>query len=357
MNEPETPVKTRKRISFYEILIVGSISLLCFLFCAGVYAPLQMLFYLGLGWLTFISSNVQEAEWTLEPWLVGIVALMIGFGAIHFSGQKWLLAKSEKIWSVKNSLALLVLTLILCVSGFSAVGLSKNLIWAWSDQTPWSFNDFQAYVYPRNQFRKLGDATRDYHEELHFLPGYQQTEASTPYPHSWQTHLLPYLNQKELSRKVRMDLPWNHPENKPVFTTPVSPYSDRYQEQSLIDDQTGYALTHISGNSHLFTHPERYSIESIPDGASNTILAGEIKENLPPWGKPGNWRDPMLGINKSPHGFGRHGSNRVYFLMADGSVQSFNEDVPPQIFKALSTPAGGEEFQLGRSLNDRNSLN
>ena len=33
-------------------------------------------------------------------------------------------------------------------------------------------------------------------------------------------------------------------------------------------------------------------------------MAGEVAGDFKPWGDPTNWRDPALGINRSPEGFG-----------------------------------------------------
>jgi hypothetical protein len=80
----------------------------------------------------------------------------------------------------------------------------------------------------------------------------------------------------------------------------------------------------------------------ITDGTSNAILAGEVNANFEPWGKPGNCRDPRLGLNKSPHGFGSPFIGGGHFLMADGAVKFISENIDPQVLKAIATPDGGE---------------
>ncbi|MEZ6049456.1 MAG: DUF1559 domain-containing protein [Planctomycetaceae bacterium] len=75
------------------------------------------------------------------------------------------------------------------------------------------------------------------------------------------------------------------------------------------------------------------------------MMVGSIIENLPPWGKPGNWRDSALGINQSPHGFGTPFSQGCNFVMADGSVRMISRDVDPKILEALGTPDGGEKIE------------
>ena len=85
----------------------------------------------------------------------------------------------------------------------------------------------------------------------------------------------------------------------------------------------------------------------ITDGLSNTLLAGEAAGNFKPWGYPANARDPALGINKTPDGFGgpwisKKGAN---FMFADASIRFFTDDIDPAVLKALSTPNGGESVK------------
>jgi hypothetical protein len=84
--------------------------------------------------------------------------------------------------------------------------------------------------------------------------------------------------------------------------------------------------------------------EDVKDGLSNTILGGEVIANFKPWGDPVNWRDPADGLAKSPDGFGgpwKGGFTNIFFM--DGAVRTIRNDIDPQVLKALSTPAGGED--------------
>jgi prepilin-type processing-associated H-X9-DG protein len=83
------------------------------------------------------------------------------------------------------------------------------------------------------------------------------------------------------------------------------------------------------------------------DGSSNTIMFGEVAERFQAWGRPGNWRDPALGINKSPDGFGcKPSRGGASFSFCDGSVHYLSEKISPAVLKALSTPDGGEEVKV-----------
>jgi hypothetical protein len=79
------------------------------------------------------------------------------------------------------------------------------------------------------------------------------------------------------------------------------------------------------------------------DGTGNTLFAGEVNNEFKPWSYPANWRDPALGINRSPRGFGgSRASHSAAFMFADGSVRNLSDSTSPAVLKALSTPNGGE---------------
>jgi hypothetical protein len=157
--------------------------------------------------------------------------------------------------------------------------------------------------------------------------------------HSWQTMLLPYIDEARLFDQIDFNVPWDDPRNSrhfqyelPVFLNPSLP------ERQSID---GYGLSHYAGNSRLLNENTAISILAITDGTSYTILAGEVSSNLKPWGHPANYRDPALGVGGGPDAFGRP-TIGAQFLMADGSVRFIDGDIDPQVLKALSTPDGGE---------------
>jgi len=111
-----------------------------------------------------------------------------------------------------------------------------------------------------------------------------------------------------------------------------------------VTDEQGYALSHYAANRRVFYDNSRTRIQDVTDGMSNTIMAGEVRENFKPWGHPINWRDPALGINQSPQGFGSPWPGGAQFLLMDGSARFLSDNVDPELLKALSTPAGGEKL-------------
>ena len=76
------------------------------------------------------------------------------------------------------------------------------------------------------------------------------------------------------------------------------------------------------------------------------MLGGEVATQFTPWGQPPSARDPLLGINQSPAGFGSpfvvHEPGRerwgCHILMSDGAVRWMADDVDPEVLKAISRP-------------------
>ncbi|MDA1252292.1 MAG: hypothetical protein O2820_24065 [Planctomycetota bacterium] len=68
----------------------------------------------------------------------------------------------------------------------------------------------------------------------------------------------------------------------------------------------------------------------LKDGSSNVFMAGEVASDFVPWRRPGNWRDPRPGINKSSVGFGSPSTGGTHSLLGDGTVRFTSESVDPE---------------------------
>ena len=102
------------------------------------------------------------------------------------------------------------------------------------------------------------------------------------------------------------------------------------------------AVSHYAGNKYIFGTQSGPRIPDFPDGLTNMTFAGEVCSHFVPWGKPGNWRDPRLGINQSPFGFGSASAGGAHLLMGDGTVRFVSEKISPDVLRQLGEPADGE---------------
>jgi hypothetical protein len=134
-----------------------------------------------------------------------------------------------------------------------------------------------------------------------------------------------------------------------VFST-VVPELLRTERGSEQVNAAGYGLTSYAANVHVLGGTHAGTFQEIKDGNSQTILAGEIANDLPAWGMTTNWRDPALGLHAAGDGFGSVGKQDVgvVLLFLDGSVRRFSRDTDPAVLRSLATPDGGETIDVSQ---------
>ena len=192
----------------------------------------------------------------------------------------------------------------------------------------------------RNQLKQIGLGLHNYHDVYQtFALGGIYAEDGTGL-HGWQTAILPYLGQHAVYQGIQKEIPWDDPLNAPNFQYAVPQYLNAVI--GATHDVSGYALSHYAANAGLFGKNQGHAKPQIIDGASNTIMSGEVINGFKPWGHPANWRDPGLGITGAVDTFGGPGGKGAQFLMSDGAVRFISDKIDKQILKALSTPAGKE---------------
>jgi prepilin-type processing-associated H-X9-DG protein len=223
------------------------------------------------------------------------------------------------------------------------VGIIHQLAWLATAKEPLMSSDMGAArrSISSNNLRQIEIAMRCFHEATQAFPPGMRFSPEGEALHGWQTILLAQMDRRDLHDAIDWQKPWTDPHHQYVFKNRIS----QYQMPSAglpQEDHHGYSLSHYSANVHVIGGTMRRTAASITDGTSNTILAGEAAGNYKPWGHPRNWRDPALGINASPDGFGSPWKGGANMAMADGSVRFIHNDIDPGVLRALATPAGGE---------------
>ena len=182
-----------------------------------------------------------------------------------------------------------------------------------------------------SRLESIGLALRQYHDDYgSFPPAVLLGTEGTPW-HSWRILLLPYLGQSELSRKYRMDEPWNGPSNRmliaecpEVFQLPTSEVRVGHANASVIVGRRTAWPAHYPMSAREF---ER--------GVSNTIFIVEA---------PGTheWTNPR---DMTAREFLRlfhsktEGADQTV-LLGDGSVRRLSQQIDRDILLGLLTPRG-----------------
>ena len=220
-----------------------------------------------------------------------------------------------------------------------------QITWLATSDEPFVESDSQAVqrTMTRNNLHNIGLASHNYHDVYEsFPPGGLFTEDGLPL-HSWQTHLLGYFDASPL-RDIDMTRPWTDPIHGDVFRTRMKVFEIPRMRLDHTNE-AGYALSHYAANERLFWPDSATQMGDVTDGTAETIMAGEVNANFRAWGDPVNWRDPALGINQSPDGFGSPFTGGAFFLLCNGRVRFVSEEIDPEVLQAISTPAGGEPVE------------
>jgi prepilin-type processing-associated H-X9-DG protein len=231
---------------------------------------------------------------------------------------------------------------LLFIAGLSAAGIAHQVGWLLTSEEPLveSGGGFSRRYQSTHNLKQIGLGLYHYHETHKTFPPAATFDAVGQPLHGWQAMLLPFIEQKDLHDRIDFGVPWDHPRNAPAFQTELH----MYLNPSITDrrDGAGYGLSHYAGNADVLGGDVARTSAEVKDGTSNTIMAGEVAGEFKPWGYPANWRDPALGINRSPEGFGSPFPGGASFLFVDGSVRFLKNTIDPQVLKSLGTPAGGE---------------
>ncbi len=191
-----------------------------------------------------------------------------------------------------------------------------------------------------NNLKQMGLAIHYYQDAEGSMPLAATLDAEGRLLHGWEARVLPYVEQTTLYNQINFSVPWDDPRNEAAFRTRINTY---LSPNIRVDPEaTGPAPSHYSGNAWVLGGDSARKLIDIPDGTSNTILAGEMGAEFKPWGHPANWRDPAKGLNQSPDGFGGPFPGGANILFADGSVRFIKNTINPKVFRALATPVGGE---------------
>lgn len=288
--------------------------------------PWTMLASLIIGWLTFVSRVVPQVQW--RPGGIGIFFLSFVVGVLcthHLAG--WLAREinakrstdNEIRWSLRSSLALNLLVIMLFVVGIGMTGITHQVGWLATSPEPMFVAKTQ---------------TQSDSERSTYRPG----SISDRQSQSWLFQILLYMNYEMPS--IDQTKPWNSVENAKAFRTVV--YDAICPSQgNPIWSPDGFGLSHKSGNPNVFQSDTTLRFSDF-DQLGETILVGEVNAAFVPWGEPHSDRLLNLGIRRDwsdakrgEVGYGSVHSSGAIMLMGDGSTRFVADSIDPIVFAEL----------------------
>jgi prepilin-type processing-associated H-X9-DG protein len=333
------------------------VGILFILSCMGLVLPIEIPVVLALGWIWYLARTLPDIHVARSGVATAAICLLLLLvGLQYFVG--WLYREIRKLggnhagrdmrWKWRWTLNMVAGVILLFAAGIATVGMTHQLGWLITSHEPFvvsgSAQSAVRRVQSTNNLKQIGLALREY-EKVHqsFPPGgtFDRTGRALQ---SWQTLILPYMEgQTDLYSRIDLGATWDDAGNAPALQTVIPQYLHPGIE--FLKNEAGYALSHYAANADLLGGDHRRTISEVSDGTSNTFMAGEVVSDFKPWGDPTNWRDPRLGLNRSPQGFGSPSPGGANFLFGDGSVRFIKNAVDPQVLKALATPAGNEKIR------------
>jgi prepilin-type processing-associated H-X9-DG protein len=332
--------------------LFGVTIVLVALACLGFALPVDFGFALLAGWAFYLARTLPEVRVAPSGALTAMVCLVfLVVGLQYFLA--WLhreirppsgdLPARHSRWKWRWTLYLVAGVIVLFTAGTATVGVTHQLGWLITSREPLVVSDSRAAqrAQSTNNLKQIGLALHEYEvRNLSFPPGGSFDQIGRPFQ-SWQTAVLPYMEEQALFQQINMSAAWNDHENVPVFQTVIQTYLG--PGINAQKNEAGYALSHYAGSVDMLGGDRPRTLSDVSDGTANTMMVGEVVTDFKAWGDPTNWRDSRLGLNRSPQGFGSAYPGGANFLFVDGSVKFLKNSIDPQVLKALSTPAGYEK--------------
>lgn len=192
-----------------------------------------------------------------------------------------------------------------------------------------------------NNLKQIGLAMQNHADANKSFPTAYTVDAEGQPLHSWRVTILPYVEEADLYRQIRLDEPWDSPHNRQFHSRMPMVYRSPAEPENTTT--TDYLA--ITGPGLIFDGTNATNFGQITDGTSNTILLVEAN------GRKVNWMQPVdidvQTIGQSPKNTsGGDGISGKYpgganVLFADGSVQFLTPQSLMNL-NALLTKSGGE---------------
>ena len=276
---------------------------------------------LAVGWVSFLARVVPK--WNPDP--ATVVTAVVCLAGVVVGGHafcRWLYAANAaapRAWRWRWTVLGVGVIVVTFVAGIAVTGIVHQTTWLARAPEPLVVGHSQARSQSQNNLKHIGLAVQSHADVYATLPRSTFDAQGRPI-HSWQTAILPFIEQDNVYKQIDRTKPWTNPANAEAMSTSLRVFRNPSVGE---DSVNGYAASHYAGNVVVVMGDAPKRIADFPQGTANTILAGEVNTRVRAWGDPLNVRDPRLGVNAHPDGFGAP-NRRPQFAMLDGSVQTLD---------------------------------
>jgi len=192
-----------------------------------------------------------------------------------------------------------------------------------------------------NNLKQIAIALHNYHDVYKALPPAYTVDENGNKLHSWRTLILPFIEQSPLYSQIKLDEPWDSPNNRRFADTILSVFSCP-SDGDAISANTDYMV--IVGPGTIFQGKDPVSFRDVTDGTSNTLAVVEVHDSGVSWMAPVDLKleTMQFRVNGGPSEIRSRHPGGTNVAMADGSVHFLAATIDPQLLRALVTRNDGQ---------------
>jgi hypothetical protein len=197
-----------------------------------------------------------------------------------------------------------------------------------------------------NNLKLLLLAMHNYHDTYKQLPAHAIYSKDGRPLLSWRVAILPFIEQKQLYDRFRLDEPWDSPHNKQLLSQMPPVYAP--VQGGGPPGHTHYQV--FTGPNTPFNGTTRVRLHAdFPDGTSNTFLIVEANSTVP-WTQPA---DLAVAPGQPLPPLGGLWRGRFLAGMADASVRFGGRRIPLDVLRSLIDPRDGGVLPENWDVDDR----